>query len=344
MGSNKNLFLVIIMTLFSLQSIAAKYVATIVVAKGDVKIFHNQIKKSKRYKKVSYEGKIYSYEKAKIGKKIKPSDIIHSGPGSKAKVIYSNGDHFIIGPGSSVKMPNAPTKNKLPTLDMFYGKVRSMISKKGGLTKLRVKTKSAVAGVRGTDFFISDDGVEKTKITVLRGKVEVKKNKGREKALVQAGYSASVTTKQEKEKVLTSKLPKKGESPNNQTRVEKEYSVLRVYEAPKSELLGVQKSSIVSVNLEQLKGQINESVKKEIEKLEEKATEAVIEDIKIEDKQLFEKIKNEKIKSSTEINTVVVSTLFKKAPIEEKKKLKVSEDEIDDLGGEGVYDKYFKVE
>ena len=323
-------------------SLAAKYVGTIVFSKGDVKIFHANKKKGRKYKMAFYEGKARSYEKARVGKKISGKDVIHCGPKAKAKIVYASGDHFVIGPGSSVTMPEFTKNNKKkPTLDMFYGKVRSMISKKGGFNQLKVKTRAAVAGVRGTDFFISDDGVDKTEITVLRGKVKVQTKKSVDSAVLQSGYKAVIKQEVKKEKELPSQLPQKGQVAYQREKTKKVTASLKVSQAPKKDLLNVQKASQVKVEPKSL--DISKEVKAQIVKLEKQATEAVLEDIKIEDKDLYEELKKKEVKSVDEINTAQIAKVFKEAP-KAKVKLKATEDDIEELGGDEIYRKYFGVE
>lgn len=315
---------------------SSKVLATVVFAKGDVKLFHGE-KKKRKYKSVLYEGKAYTYEKVKIGSRVHGNDIIHCGPNAKAKIVYGNGDHFTIDAGSSVQMPSAITKEKKPTLNMFYGKVRAMISKKGPRKNLKIRTKAAVAGVRGTDFFVQDSGVEGTKFTVLRGRVAIQAKSHKKKVVnssipqetvLSSGYSVKVDrAPEEASKRVRGVIPLPTKPPQ-----------VVVYEAPKEELLVIQKVSQVVVKPAEVK--VSREVAEEIKKLEKASAKAVLDDIKSEDPKLYDEIKDQKVENLDEINTAVVSKLYKKAP-KAKVKSKPTEDDIDELGGEEIYEKYF---
>ena len=115
---------------FSLDSYAQTFVGTFVMTKGDVKILRAP-SASPKGPFLVYEGKKFSYQKARIGRKIKGNELIQTGTDGRAKVVYPNGDHFNLGPGTSMSMPS-PEKGgkgkKGSNLNLFYGKVRSLIS------------------------------------------------------------------------------------------------------------------------------------------------------------------------------------------------------------------------
>ncbi|MEO0336352.1 MAG: FecR family protein, partial [Pseudomonadota bacterium] len=254
-----------VLLLCCLPAQAAKYVGTVVISKGDVKVLTKALEKEARAKKfVLYEGKKFSFQKARIGFRMRPGYILQTGTNGRAKVAYSNGDHVILAPGSSVAMPK-PSKDKDASseLDLFYGKMRALISKKGPRKKMKVRTKGAVAGVRGTDFFISYTGGVGTDLTVLRGAVEIgDKQKAATPALIKTGYKASLNEPRETKKVdngdaaePTQTKPVVMQKGGMAAKAKKDPKTkadpaptIQVKEATKSELLTVQAASNLKLN------------------------------------------------------------------------------------------------
>ncbi|MGE0527594.1 MAG: FecR domain-containing protein [Bdellovibrionales bacterium] len=99
--------------------------------------------------------------RARIGEKVFPKDIIMTGKDSRAKVVMVDKNEINISPESQLEIkhyeydPNQGKKDVL--LNVIYGKVRSKVEQKydGKSSKFQIKTPSAVAGVRGTDFMTS---------------------------------------------------------------------------------------------------------------------------------------------------------------------------------------------
>lgn len=134
------------------------------VVKGDVQI-------------ISKDGKS---EKAKIGKKVVPSDTIVSGKDSRAKVVMIDKNIINISPETKITLEkyiyDPSTGDKQVSLDVTYGKVRATVEQKydGEKNKFHIKTPSAVAGVRGTDFLTSySTQSRETKIITFEGRVAV---------------------------------------------------------------------------------------------------------------------------------------------------------------------------
>lgn len=144
-----NKFLTILFTIavlfLPLETMAKKVHGTFRVVKGDVKV-------------KSPNGKV---KRAKIGQKVFPKDTIIAAKDSRAKIVMIDENVINISPDSEIVFekyefePKSEKKNVL--LNVIYGKVRSKVNQKydGAKNKFQVKTPSAVAGVRGTDFFTS---------------------------------------------------------------------------------------------------------------------------------------------------------------------------------------------
>ncbi len=300
--------------------LANTFTATAVVAKGDVKVLNSKIEPTSETKKfVLFEGQKYTYKRIKIGMRLRPGQVVLTGTNGRAKLAYTNGDHMMIAPGTSVTVPS-PVKGKKGTssIQLIYGKMRALISKKGPRNKMNVRTKSAVAGVRGTDFFIGHNHNTGMEVVVLRGEVAIYNDPeklateiGDDKLeVVKTGYHAQVKAKQKIEKL----------------------------EASKEQLLDVQASSYVPLTTEDLKA-LPQKDKAAVLKLEKQTSTAALEDIKLHDPEQYKVLKGKKL-SSHNIHTEIVSRLYKQAPRPKKPK-KANLDTIDQVG-EDVYKKYFK--
>ncbi len=138
--------------------------------------------------------------RAKVGQKVFPQDTIITGPDSRAKVVMIDNNEINVSPDSEVafeKYEYKPGENKKDVLlNVIYGKVRSKVEQKydGKTTKFQVKTPSAVAGVRGTDFITGYDlGTKETSVVTFHGAVEFKSSTGGQAVMVNVGQSASAT-------------------------------------------------------------------------------------------------------------------------------------------------------
>lgn len=133
------------------------------VVKGDV-----QVKNSKG-----------ETAKARIGGKVFPKDIVITGKDARAKIVMVDNNEINVSPDSQIEIqhyeydPAGGKKDVL--LNVIYGKVRSKVEQKydGKTSKFQIKTPSAVAGVRGTDFMMGFNKTEKTsQVVTFEGKVE----------------------------------------------------------------------------------------------------------------------------------------------------------------------------
>jgi hypothetical protein len=135
-----------------------------------------QVVKGKVQVKSGKDGKT---ERAKIGQKIFPKDTIFTGPDSRAKIVMVDTNVINVSPDSTVVLENYEFKpgeqKKNVLLNVIYGKVRSKVNQKydGDQAKFQVKTKSAVAGVRGTDFLASfNPEKNESQVVTFEGEVE----------------------------------------------------------------------------------------------------------------------------------------------------------------------------
>lgn len=303
----------LVLLLIALNCGAQTFVGTIVFSRGDVKILRSP-DGSVQKKHLIYEGKKYNYEDVRIGKKILPGEYIQTGTDGKAKITYANGDHFNIGPGTFISMPKPDSEKKSggSSIDMFYGRLRSLISKDGPRNKLKVKTPATTAGVRGTDFFVRHNLSEGSDVTVLRGLVSLPAEKSKSQPV----------------------LIKKAQT----ARVTKANTQARVALAQKQDLLEIQKESAISIEARDLE-QVSKETLKEINQLENAAKKVVMDDIKTDDPRLYKELSQKNEANVNSINTEVVAKLFQQAP--GKINEKPSEADLEG-SAEDVYKKYFE--
>jgi hypothetical protein len=282
-------------------------------------------------KKVLYEGTYYTLKKVRPGIKIKNGNILRTGSKAKVKVVYKNGDQFNIGEGTAYQInwkKGKSTKSEGTTVSLIYGSLRGIISKKGPRNTLKVKSKNAVMGVRGTDFHFNQRGTSgETSISVLRGKVEVAEvETPKKKVNVQQGFSAEINKKTVEKKI-------KGKV---KTKI---LSTFELVKTTKNELVVIQKNSKIEEKPEDRVK--TEAVKKEIKMLEKQAVKVTLADIKEYQPKVYNELKGKNVKSVDTVNTIVVTQAFEKAP---EKKIKKGFDELDIDLKDDAYKKYFKIE
>lgn len=156
------LFALLLTFLNYLPAQAQKVSGVMMVVKGDIK--------------VTVGGKT---EPAKVGRKVSAGDIIVSGPDSRAKIVMADKNVINVSPDSKIvieKYENDGKDKKNVELNVVYGKVRASVEQKydGEKSKFNIKTPSAVAGVRGTDFMAGYNPQTKvTQVVTFSGTVAV---------------------------------------------------------------------------------------------------------------------------------------------------------------------------
>ena len=361
---SKYLSLLALLSLFiPLLSNAAQYAGTISKIRGKVEILSNGSATVKgKGPHVKYNGRFYTISEGSVGKKVKLGEVIRTGKRSIVKIIFDNGDQFMVSPGSEYSLSLPSNKREGNALiNLTRGKFRAIISKEGPRNKMKVRTRNAAMGVRGTDFFVNSKGFDRSEVSVLRGKVSLKtttspqpKNvvnidpKTNKKTTVkqtakevtlETGYSANLVTTPKINDVLN----KDKKSIQKIAKMEIRETIVEVKRTSKQKLVSIQKATkIEKVNKTgKADKKVNKVVAKNIAKLEKKAIAVTLKDIKTYTPKLYEKIKKNNVQSTEELNTQVVAAAHKIAPKDIKPDLDDLEDE--DLG-EDAYDKYFKVE
>jgi hypothetical protein len=332
--------------------IAANQAGTISKIRGQVEILLEG-----KGQDVKYKGKYYSLQKAKLGDKVQLGQLVRTGKRSFARIIFENGDQFLVSPGSEyvLTVPKSK-KNSYSLINLTRGKLRAIISRDGPRNKMRVKTRNAAMGVRGTDFFVNAKGFNRSEVSIIRGKVTLKVDTKTAKKVInidtapnkkivakeiilETGYSANLVTAPDLREFL-----KKDKTKMKVTaKKEIKEAVIEVKRTSKQKLISIEKAvKFVPTKKERKLGkeqpEVTEVVAKKIATLEKKAIKMTLKDIKTYTPNLYKKIIAQTIKSTDQLNSKVVAAAYKKAP----KAIKPDIDELDneDLSDD-VYNKYF---
>lgn len=151
---------------------------------------------------VSVSNSAKQKQKVKVGDKVSPGDVVESAAESRAKTVMSDRNVINISPDTKLEIQKYENdgKNKNVEMNLLQGKVRNNVEQKydGEKNKFLIKTPTAVAGVRGTQFFTSFDPATKiTAVVTLRGAVSltpVKVTSGNLKpVIIQKGESTTVS-------------------------------------------------------------------------------------------------------------------------------------------------------
>jgi len=339
MLSNR-LFILVTAAFVAAPVLAGSQVGTLTQIEGKVQVFSNPSKslaKDAAGQRALYEGDYYLVKDATIGEKVDQGNIVRTSPGSKARVVFDNGDQINVGSGSAYKVNWDKDSEKGNTkINLMYGKMRGIMEKGGPRSRLQIRTKTAIMGVRGTDFFIAQGGPDEgTEVSIIRGAVEVKAEAPKAKPVqVKAGQSAEIAAPV----VVAQTEAKAKEAPKVEPKVE-------IRQTTQEEFAGIQKSSQIQTPppaqaAEAAKA--NPEVAKKIEQLEKKAVETTLQDIKKVDEKLYQELaaKKDIIKSTDDLNKTAVAKLAETAPKAPEKR-KPYRSELEDLEA-GAYDRYFK--
>lgn len=144
---------------------------------------------------VSVDGTVFVRPDAKIassslnpaqpGDPVHEGDVINSASDGKVKILMK--DHTIVdlGPSALLKVDEFKRNqgaNREVTMNMSYGSVRAAVAQKlAGKGRFKLRTPSAVMGVRGTEFIVNSPqpadlktaNTTPTQVTVVQGRVDV---------------------------------------------------------------------------------------------------------------------------------------------------------------------------
>jgi hypothetical protein len=330
-----------IVALIASSAWAGEQVGTLTQVQGEVKVFSHPGKEIQGpAPHALFEGTHYSVQDATVGAKIENGNILRTMPGARARVVFDNGDQYNVGSATAYKVgwkKDAPAEGA-PEVSLMYGKLRGVIAKGGPRSGLRVKTRSATMGVRGTDFFIAEEGLSgATEVSILRGEVEVKPTSaGSKPVTVKSGYSATVTPNA----APPSPTPEKAADEAQTAALPSKVDLRRTTQEG---LIAIQKSSEVRTELRKEVTKTEEPVTRKVAELEKKAVATTLKDIQNHDPKLFAQLQDRKIDRVEELHQTTVETLVKDAPKGPANKRKPFKSELEDLE-QGAYEKYFKIE
>lgn len=202
-------FAVLSVSCFCLPVAFADTCGQLAAVKGQVEILRMQAAKGVRY----------GFKVLRSAEPVECDDVILTGRDSSVKVVLPNAK-LSLGPDSRFEIAahaGRGATSRVSLLNLTYGKLRALVNKKksagpDGETEVaspsktgkdgktpqatfRVKTFSAVVGVRGTDFYTSyepNSGV--TEQATIEGSVEVAQTGTEQKVLVEGGHQVAVTT------------------------------------------------------------------------------------------------------------------------------------------------------
>jgi hypothetical protein len=134
---------------------------------------------------------------AKVGTKVSEGDTIESGPESRAKIVMQDKNVFNISPDSRLVIEKYQNdqSGKNVELKVDFGKVRASVEQKydGDKFQFNIKTPTAVAGVRGTDFITSYNPTTRvSEILTFSGMVAVGRIGGGAPVYVAPGHMTQV--------------------------------------------------------------------------------------------------------------------------------------------------------
>lgn len=121
---------------------------------------------------------------AVVGTEINQGDRIKTGKGGRIELELQDGSRLAIGNNTEMEITRFlldKDKNKRgATIFLVQGKLRAIVAKFTGKTDMKIKTPTAVAGVKGTDFIVMNQG----KANVLFGNEGAIEVKGKDKESV----------------------------------------------------------------------------------------------------------------------------------------------------------------
>jgi hypothetical protein len=290
-----------LLLIISVNTWAFDHVARIVKIENESQVYIPLTGKEQTGDKlVKYLDKTFRIETATKGMKLENGFVVTTGPQGKLKIVYNNGDHFFVSPNTQyiVEWKKQHLKVEDPsTMNLLRGAVRGLVEKGGPRSGMRIVTKNTVMGIRGTDFHISELHSGVTQVSVLRGEIEVTDATKKDPVKIEAGQS----------------LIKKAEN-------------IHLSRISKADLKSINSDTLIKMTA---------ATEPELKELEKKATEVTLNDIKIYEPQLYEKVKGEQNLDSEKLAVTTVEILSKTAPETTKKP-----DWADLLDEKDPYEKY----
>ena len=288
-------------------------IGTLTAVEGAVQVFaYPSTKFDGPSPRVLFENSYYTFLDGKAGQRVDAGYIVRTAPDAKARIVYDNGDQFYLGGGSAYQVA-WKTKSAVTETDikLLYGRLRGVVAKGGPRSHMVIHTRSAVMGVRGTDFVIADPGAGPgpTEVAVLRGQVEVRTNGVKVAAQqIPAGQTAEVA-------------PAAAE--------------IETHASSQEELVGIRKFSTIQAVVQA----VNDETSQKLEVLEKKAVESTLHDIRDYDPKLYAKLQAGGAQTVQDLNAQAIESLVREAP-KAKPNRKPYKNELEDDRA-GNYDKFY---
>lgn len=134
---------------------------------------------------------------AKANDPVHNGDVVKTGNGAAAKVLFTDQSIMDVGANSAFKVTDYDLKqgdNRTGTFSLVYGKLRALVTKQVGENgNVQVRTKDAVMGVRGTEFVVDQPKAQAgmptppTQIAVMSGRLQITPPAGGPPVFVGAG-------------------------------------------------------------------------------------------------------------------------------------------------------------
>jgi hypothetical protein len=294
-------------------------------------------------------------------------DVVTTGKDGKVRLIYRNGDQVTVTPGTAFKFSWDPKTDRNAVAELVYGDIRAVIQPEGPRSGMKVNTKTAVLGVRGTDFYVSSWSKEAgSKVAVMRGavalapkvekisttnpSVQPKDGKGPkdgkvstpkepqnpkvQEVIVAAGSSGTVT---QKPMIPAENLAL------TEAAAPIVVPIVAVQATSKQELVVIQADSKVAKPKVEEIAKSSDPVVKEIAKLEAASVETTLNDVKRHDPELYAKLQEETKKGNKpldadHVQAETVKKIFVTAPSVVNEPHKPTLEDLE-TGGD-IYDKY----
>lgn len=132
-----------------------------------------------------------------VGMAVYEKDTLQTEDGGKVALEFKDGNVTHVQSGSAMKVNqyDLAAEKRKAVLDLLKGQIRNQVKQKynGETTSYQIRTKTAVAGVRGTDFVVSYSEGEKveTEIKTIEGKVVLASQDFSQSLEVSAGQQAA---------------------------------------------------------------------------------------------------------------------------------------------------------
>lgn len=332
---------VCLLVLFPLEMRASSVQGAVVTrVEGDARILFQKNAKPQpaETQSVQIEGQVYFVRPAKRGDRPSSGDIVIAGKDGKVRLIFRNGDQVTVSPDSAYKFSWESSTDKNPVADLMYGAVRAVISPEGPRSGMKLKTRSAVMGVRGTDFFASSWSKSGgSKVVVVRGKVALVPKEETTSSDVSFDKAVEVAAGSSGVALSPSSLPKKDQEANAKTPAST--SRVAVVSTTKEELVVVQQESSVS-KTKPSAADVSIPIEQEVAELEKTAKETTLSELRLADPVLYAALQKQGTNEldSEDIQSASVKKVFEQAPSDAKSPRKPTLKDLE-TGGD-VYEKY----